>query len=1604
MQQVCYRKTISKVYFRPLKRPGLLLPFVLFSTFIYGQMQTFTSSGTFTVPAGVTIITVECWGAGGAGGGTTANNSRGGGGGAGGAYARKVLSVVPGTNYTVTVGGVTAGSTGAGATGSPSWFGTTGTVYAEGGAGGAAPNGGTVAGGTGSSASSIGDAVFAGGNGASGTSTLSGGGGGGAGSSGAGGNASGTTAGTGTASNGGNGGTGRTTEGNGNPGSNYGGGGSGAYLPDNTNHTGGNGAQGLVIVSWTVQQSFTSTTTFTVPAGVSSIIVECWGAGGAGGGNTTTSDGGGGGGGGAYSKSTLTVVPGTTYTVTVGTGGTGSTGNGTAGGDTWFNTAATILAKGGEGGLTPVAGAGGVGGTGGQAANSIGMVVYSGGNGGTGRNNNTGRGGPGGSSAGYTSDGTSGPVVWSTVTAAAAPAGGGIGGNGGNSGANGSPGSVPGGGGGGSGDGNRSGGTGANGKVVITWTPPVFYSQNSGDPALVANWLTTEGYPPNDFTSSSQTFSIQNNHVMTTTASGWTVSGTNSIVEILSGGILTEDFNASFSGNTTLFVKDGGTLNHNVNSVSIFGGGENFAATSTVNYGFAGAQTVNDASYGNLTLSGSGAKTITTSTVTGIMSMEGSATASASPTYGTDATLQYKGSAPQTTGVEFPATFSSTGGVIVDNSGGVTLDSDHTIDYTLAFVSGKLTTGANTLTMGLNGSISGAGTGKYINGNLRINIDVGTVTEIFEIGDATTYAPVTIDFAGSTNGTGNILAYTTSGDHPNIGTSAINPFASVNRYWTLTNSGVTGFTSYSGTFGFAATDLDGGTDYNYLAAGYYNAAVWSYPSVGTLTATSTQVTGLTTFGDFQLGQLLSNYRSAASGNWGQAATWEVFAGGSWIPAPVPPNAANGDVIIRTPNTITLAGSVSADQLTVDAGATLLLNADMTVSDGTGTDITINGTLNTGGNYIMSGTGSLSLGSGASILIGSPDGITSSGATGNIQTASRAFSQDANYTYNGTSSQVTGSGLPSTVNDLTINNSSGVTLSSQVIIKGTLSLTDGEFSTGATILTFHTSDLPISRTSGTITTNSSGSISFGTAGNTGGAAFAIPSGTFTSPPVITDFTINRTNSLTIGDQLISVKGIVLCNGPLITNSNLLLVSDASGTALVDGSGTGSITGNVTMQRYLASGFGYKYFSSPFQAATVGEFGDDMDLMASFPSFYRYDENRTSSGWVSYTTAANVLSQMQGYSVQFGAAAVPNTADVTGSVTNGAVSVTLYNHNYTYTKGFNLVGNPYPSPIDWDAASGWTKTNIDNALYYFKASATDQYGGTYSTYINGVSSDGQATSVIPSMQGFFVHVTDGAYPVTGTLAADNNVRIKNLTHPFLKSGNTKSLQLLRLSAEFSDDPGSVDPAVIYFDENAKLLMDPLLDALKLMNTDLKVPNVYSLLPDGSKLSINAIPQVAGPYLQVPLGLKANRAGTVVFRLPAVDETTSLMGVSLYDAVTGTTQDMLNGNTYSVLLAKAEYLNRFYLNIGSVTTGVDEPQTEKPSVMFYSSKGILHAELGGLMEGRVTLTLYNLTGQPVHIEELPVPGNYELTPSLKDGIYICSVISGNNRYQKKVFFRNE
>lgn len=114
------------------------------------NIQTFSSSGTWTKPSGCTKVLIELWGAGGGGGGgaggfagqSTGQYMYGGGGGGGGAYMQLLVDASSlGSTVSVTIGaGGTGGSGGVGTTGSSGGtggvtsFGT--TAYAFGGLGG----------------------------------------------------------------------------------------------------------------------------------------------------------------------------------------------------------------------------------------------------------------------------------------------------------------------------------------------------------------------------------------------------------------------------------------------------------------------------------------------------------------------------------------------------------------------------------------------------------------------------------------------------------------------------------------------------------------------------------------------------------------------------------------------------------------------------------------------------------------------------------------------------------------------------------------------------------------------------------------------------------------------------------------------------------------------------------------------------------------------------------------------------------------------------------------------------------------------------------------------------------------------------------------------------------------------------------------------------------------------------------------------------------------------------------------------------------------------------------------------------------------------------
>ncbi len=249
-------------------------------------------------------------------------------------------------------------------------------------------------------------------------------------------------------------------------------------------------ANRIININSTTSQSFVTagSYSFTVPACVTSAVVECWGAGGGGGGNASMANGGGGGGGGAYSRSTFTMTPGTVYSVNVGAGGAAGVlaNNGGNGGDTWFNTNTTILAKGGSQGLQQSGSTGGAGGAGGAASAGIGSVKYSGGAGATGVTSSIGTGGGGGASAGSGGNGGNAPTATTGYNAGGtAPTGGGAGGSDTYY-TPGTAGTAPGGGGGGAsilfvG----SGGAGAAGAVTISWSNNLAISSNTVSPASI---------------------------------------------------------------------------------------------------------------------------------------------------------------------------------------------------------------------------------------------------------------------------------------------------------------------------------------------------------------------------------------------------------------------------------------------------------------------------------------------------------------------------------------------------------------------------------------------------------------------------------------------------------------------------------------------------------------------------------------------------------------------------------------------------------------------------------------------------------------------------------------------------------------------------------------------------------------------------------------------------------------------------------------------------------------------------------------------------------------------------------------------------------------
>ncbi len=182
-------------------------------------------------------------------------------------------------------------------------------------------------------------------------------------------------------------------------------------------------------------------------------------------------------------------------------------------------------------------------------------------------------------------------------------------------------------------------------------------------------------------------------------------------------------------------------------------------------------------------------------------------------------TLSGSGGAQAIVGA-YPVNFN---GLTVSNSSGVTLDFDVTVAGTLTFTIGKVTTGANVLSVADGGSVSR--TSGHVVGNLQKYIPTGDPSATFEVGDSANYTPITVSFT-SVTAAGELTASTTIGDHPGIGSSSLDPGQTVNRYWSLANSGIA-LASYGVTFDFVGGDVDAAADPDYFVVQRYTASAWS---------------------------------------------------------------------------------------------------------------------------------------------------------------------------------------------------------------------------------------------------------------------------------------------------------------------------------------------------------------------------------------------------------------------------------------------------------------------------------------------------------------------------------------------------------------------------------------------------------------------------------------------------------------------------------------------------------------------------------------------------------------------------------------------------------
>lgn len=364
------------------------------------------------------------------------------------------------------------------------------------------------------------------------------------------------------------------------------------------------------------------------------------------------------------------------------------------------------------------------------------------------------------------------------------------------------------------------------------------------------------------------------------------------------------------------------------------------------------------------------------------------------------------------------------------------------------------------------------------------------------------------------------------------------------------------------------------------------------------------------------------------------------------------------------------------------------------------------------------------------------------------------------------------------------------------------------------------------------------------------------------------------------------------------------------------GTISNTGIINMHKTLSGNNAWQMISSP----AVADISDNgWNPTVGNDDFYAWHEASPGT-WVNYHVTSGDLNfptvngggdnfvAAKGYLVSYQAATVNKT--ITGTPNTGTQSFTLQNTGakkaWDYLSGWNLIGNPYPSYINWNLVD--RSLFVDNYAYWYNP---NKEGGANYEYINGSNVD----AYLAPFQGFFVlsKLTSNNTNFTFTDAMRSHGSAS-------KANETEGL-ILRLGNE------------TYYDEtriarqNESQNTRDRLDALKMYSFNPQVPQLYSFSADGLQLAVNSIPSAEADE-PVALGALLPADGAYTMSLQQTDETMVAHGLYLEDRLTGNFHK-LSATPYEFTATQGSADDRFLLHFGVV--GVDEttPPIEGPII---------------------------------------------------------------------------